>query len=259
MAMFAGQFKQRKGPFDFTPETYGTPGIGDGLPGAKIMGDPGLGITASAPVTPKQGVNWMGILADTLAGAAGQPGPYAARMAQERQLAQQETLYQRRLKDQRDTWLAQQQWERANPAPRAPHYWETNDGSLGVIGADGKPTIAYKDPTPKVDWITATNPDGTKTLYPMQQGGGGLVSDASRGATAPASSNLEPDMILNRARQQGFISPEDRASLERQLGPNGRTALDGWLTSSKVKTGRQVSGKTYYQVNGKWFDNPEGR
>lgn len=58
----------------------------------------------------------------------------------------------------RNEWLFRQQWERANPKPStaAPHYWETNNGSLGVIGPDGKPQIVYEDPTPKMNYI----PDG---------------------------------------------------------------------------------------------------
>lgn len=86
--------------------------------------------------------------------------------------------------------LAGMVWERANPKPTAPHYWETNNGSLGVIGADGKPTIIYQDPTPKIDWITAQNPDGTKTLVPMQQGGGmpgAAVPTAPVGKLTPIS------------------------------------------------------------------------
>jgi hypothetical protein len=59
-----------------------------------------------------------------------------------------------------------------NKPAAAPHYWETNNGSLAVVGPDGKPQVVYEDPTPKIEWITTTNPDGTKTLVPMQQGDG---------------------------------------------------------------------------------------
>lgn len=69
------------------------------------------------------------------------------------------------------------------PKQVAPHYWETNNGSLGMIGADGRPQIVYEDPTPKINWITADNPDGTKSLIPVgpngpMQGGGGPASPA---------------------------------------------------------------------------------
>lgn len=64
------------------------------------------------------------------------------------------------------------QLEAANRRPAQPHYWETNNGSLGMIGPDGVPQIVYQDPTPRTEWITARNPDGTMTIVPMQQGGG---------------------------------------------------------------------------------------
>lgn len=52
-----------------------------------------------------------------------------------------------------------------HPKATAPHYWETNNGSLGMVGADGKPAIVYQDPTPKVTTIAVDNHDGTQTLY----------------------------------------------------------------------------------------------
>lgn len=87
-----------------------------------------------------------------------------------------------------------------NKPQAAPHYWETNNGSLGMVGPDGQPTILYQDPTPKVDWITTTNPDGTKTLVPMQQGGGavptlptapvGKLTPLNDGGQTPASGSF---------------------------------------------------------------------
>jgi hypothetical protein len=78
--------------------------------------------------------------------------------------------------------VAEMQFQAANRAPPAPHYFETNNGSQGVIGPDGVPKIIYDDPTPKINWITSENPDGTKTLVPMgpdgplQKGGDSSLS-----------------------------------------------------------------------------------
>lgn len=67
--------------------------------------------------------------------------------------------------------LAGDIFKQRNPKPAQPHYWETNNGSLGMIGADGLPNIVYNDPTPKIDWIQAKDPNtGQITLIPMQQG-----------------------------------------------------------------------------------------
>jgi len=92
--------------------------------------------------------------------------------------------YQADERRQQDDMLTQQLRLMQLTKPQAPHYWETNNGSLAVVGADGKPTILYQDPTPKIDWITATNPDGTKTLTPTIGGipqGMGQAAQPSQG------------------------------------------------------------------------------
>lgn len=85
--------------------------------------------------------------------------------------------------------LAGKVFDVQNRKPAEPHYWETNDGSLGMIGADGKPTIAYKDPTPKVTTLAVDNGDGTKTLYRVGPDGvplGAGVQGAGGATAAPA-------------------------------------------------------------------------
>lgn len=101
---------------------------------------------------------------------------------------------------------------------------------------------------------------GPRSLLQSEIGkGGDPQSGGGGGQQPPPSSAFQPDMILNNAKLQGFISPEDYASLQEQLGPNGKMAMDGWLNGSGVKIGQKVDGKMYYQINGKWYDNPEGR
>lgn len=67
--------------------------------------------------------------------------------------------------------MAMKQFEIDNRAPLAPHYWETNNGSLGMIGPDGKPQIVYEDKTPKIQWMTVDNGDGTKSVIPYGPNG----------------------------------------------------------------------------------------
>ncbi|MBO9580332.1 MAG: hypothetical protein J7498_05525 [Sphingobium sp.] len=97
--------------------------------------------------------------------------------------------------------------------PAQPHYWETNNGSLGMIGPDGTPQIVYQDPTPKIDWIQAKDPNtGQITLYPMQQGGGGPASNGM-GAGIPSGSPLEgwppPEAISELMRNPSTASQFD--------------------------------------------------
>ncbi len=114
-----------------------------------ILDAPPIAVPQAAPAKPK--INWLGVLADALSGAAGQPGMYAQRMQQERReqsaLERGEEQYQRRRMDDREDKI----WQRDN-APRAPYRWESNDGSLMEMGPQG-PVVVYKDPTPKEKWV----------------------------------------------------------------------------------------------------------
>lgn len=119
MAMFGGLAKKRS-PFDFTPPVYTTPGIGDDLPGAKPMGDPGLGMAVDAAL-PQKGGGWrdvLGVISEGLAGAAGNgPGVYMQSKMRDKEMQRQDSLYQRQRADQMVDWRAKQEWERNNPKP----------------------------------------------------------------------------------------------------------------------------------------------
>lgn len=54
--------------------------------------------------------------------------------------------------------LAGREYQATQRRPVRPHYWETNNGSLGMIGPDGQPRILYNDPTPRTDYIMVTDP-----------------------------------------------------------------------------------------------------
>lgn len=147
MAMFGG-LARKKAPFDFSPEVYQTPGIGDGLAGAIPMGEPGLG---AAPVAPeKKGVDWarvMGIVSDGLAGAIGQPGQYAAGLRRDKEIQRQDSLYQRHRADQMMDWKAKQEWEIEHGQPQI---LNTGDGGIARVGRDGKiEMVRQPDPPQK--------------------------------------------------------------------------------------------------------------
>jgi hypothetical protein len=84
-----------------------------------------------------------------------------------------------------------------NPTPPQPHYWETNNGSLGMIGPDGVPQIVYNDPTPKMQYIQVKDPStGGLSIVPVPVGsgmpGGGGQSSTVPGAAMPPAT-LPPD------------------------------------------------------------------
>lgn len=149
-----------------------------------------------APMAPKRGFDWgklIGVLGDSLSIAGGGQAMYVPNMIDQRnrQQAQQyaEQTYQRRRADDNADWMARQEWERANPAPTAPYRWESNDGSLMELGPDGAPRVAYKDPTPKINWIRADNGDGTFTMVPMGPNG---PINLNGGQAAPSGAPTAP-------------------------------------------------------------------
>lgn len=73
------------------------------------------GMDAMQPKKP--GVNWLGVLADALAGAAGQPGQYLAGIQQQQQRAAALADEQRRRSLDMTDWRAKQDYTRDNPAP----------------------------------------------------------------------------------------------------------------------------------------------
>lgn len=100
-----------------------------------------------------------GVIGDALSTAGGGQGLFLPNLLARQNAERQYALGQRERADKFADWQKQYDYERTNPKPStaAPHYWETNDGSLGVIDPQtGKPAILYQDPTPKQNFI----PDG---------------------------------------------------------------------------------------------------
>ena len=79
--------------------------------------------------------HWLGILADALAGAAGQPGRYAQHLQQRQQDERGEANYQRRREDDRSDWL----WKQQNES-RAPSEFDRMMDAAGVP-ADQRPAM----------------------------------------------------------------------------------------------------------------------
>lgn len=103
-------------------------GYGNGMPMDPVGGTaPMFGmdvpqVSPFAPAAPKKaGVNWLGVIADALSGAAGQPGQFAAR--QERQRAEQtafergEQQYRQHRADSNADWQSHQDYENTHRAP----------------------------------------------------------------------------------------------------------------------------------------------
>ena len=89
----------------------------------------------------------------------------------------------------RSDWLWKLQQERNNPQPR---YFESNSGDQYMIGPDGKPQMLFKDPTPKTEWITAKNADGTMSIIPIGPNGP-MIGGSNAAPSLPAIGTVMPD------------------------------------------------------------------
>lgn len=198
MAMF-GALAKKRGPFDFSPETYGAPGIGDGLPGAAPMGQPGLGVgmvPASAPS--KFGVrDVIGIIGEALGGAAGNgPGAYTQMKLREREIARQQQLHQQQRRDGLADYATKQMIEARYAKPSAlPDVIQ-----LQTIADD--PTQPANIRKAALDRVTALNDPivnynvggrdfvGTRSQFlgDLSKGGDPSLSGGAGGSQSPAPS-----------------------------------------------------------------------
>lgn len=76
----------------------------------------------------------------------------------------------------------------------------------------------------------------------------------------PQQATAQPQQILQNAAQTRTITPEEAATVRSSMnGPNGQAAFDNWMQSEGIAIAKTVNGQTFYQVNGQWYDNPEGQ
>lgn len=136
MGMF-GSMGAKRAPFDFKPQAYGTPGIGDGLPGATPMGDyvspETRSILDNTPAAkPGFGArDVVGIIGDALSAMGGGQGVYTQMKLQDRQ--RQRMLEQAQIERQNgmSDWLAKQNYE-ATLKAQYPDYTEFQKNMIGA-------------------------------------------------------------------------------------------------------------------------------
>jgi hypothetical protein len=110
--------------------------------------------------------------------------------------------------------------------------------------------------------------DGAPVSIPLGKGqtyvGPASMAPGSRrwqlsGQPQMAAPPTDAPRILENAERNKSITPEEAEAVRKSLGPNGKAAFNKWMMENKIVVSRTVGGKAYYQVNGKWYDNPEGR
>jgi len=192
------------------------------------------------------GRNLLGYLGDALAQLGGVRGNFAPAVAQQRQqqfMAQQ--AQQKRMADYQD-WVAQQQYKAANPAPLAPTEFDRALMASGIQPGTPQWTDAYKTKVQNTldPWTNIVS--GGESLSGRQS----VVERALTGGGDPASSGGMPDWWST-------FTPEEQAVIMRQ--GQGRMNRPSGSPLSGAANSKTVGGKQYWQINGKWYDNPEGR
>ena len=81
-------------------------------PSMEMQGQP-----AMPGAAPKRKVNWGGVLADFVAGLAGQQGPYLASLNARRDVDERRQQAEAERMAKREDWQWQEQYKRDNPAP----------------------------------------------------------------------------------------------------------------------------------------------
>lgn len=227
-------------PMDGRTQPYTTP------MGATIDIDPNVGAPKKAGFFGEGGVgrSIAGTLGDTLATWAGGQATYAPMMQRRQAIEQEQRVHDRDLQDSIARFRAEQDYKRANPTLE-PHYWETNDGSLGYVGTDGKPSILYKDPTPKINWIEADDGRGGKRLIPVGpngplSGGGNatppatLPPDFDFDAAPTSDLGVPPDAVSPGGSTPTVLSRADAAPFMKSLGPVG---FQRWMAKHNIRLG----------------------
>jgi hypothetical protein len=125
-----GSMGAKRSPFDFKPQVYGTPGIGDGLPGATPMGGVGdfispetRNILDTAPPA-KAGFgarDVVGIIGDALSAMGGGQGVYTQMKLRERDTAQRLQMAQQQRQADMEDWRAKFDYERQFPKAPVPN------------------------------------------------------------------------------------------------------------------------------------------
>lgn len=199
-------------------QPWGSP---QGLLGPRRRG--GLfGASANIPQMPqtgteqpqKPGFDWrklLGVLGDSLSIAGGGQAQYVPSLIENRQRQQAqayaEQQYQRRRQDENTDWMTRQEYEAAH---RPPTYFDDNAGNRWAIGADGKPTLAFRDPTQKYVQQVVTDPDGSQRLVQV-----------------PVPNNVNPDGTFGSA-QIGGNAPQAPVGKLKPYGGQSATPTGGF-------------------------------
>ena len=257
-----------------------------------------LGSVQQAMQPKKPGINWLGVLADALAGAAGREGPYAASMMAQRQQQQQAELAQQQRIQGLQDWQWKKQWERDNPAPinndtindfnwyksLSPEDQAIYDRlhPITIMGPDGPYAVprsalggqqqADDEWGAPVDSLPGGVGGNTGGMFPVAKSTGFDSYQSGSYDPLEAAAGKEygvPPAILQRLRVKGEKSNANQVSevgarSVYQITPETRAGImklygfDPWSSPANAARGAAIVARDMYRKFGNWNDAMTG-
>lgn len=196
---------------------------------------------AQSQAPKKPGINWLGVLADTLAGAAGREGPYAASMRarQEQEAAQEHARQQREasMQDWRTKFEYENEYERNNPKP-------INNDTINDFnwykGLSAEDRALYDQQNP----VVIQGPDGPYVVPRSAIGGnkpiGGAVPQSDWDSAQPiggASGNVGGGFPVNANSLDRITVQAESAGNPNAVSPKGARGLWQVMPATARKPG----------------------
>lgn len=256
-----------------------------------------LGSVQQAMQPKKPGINWLGVLADALAGAAGREGPYAASMMARRQQQQQMQMQEAQRQNDWQDWVAKKQWESDNPTPvnndtvndfnwykgLSPEDQAIYDRlhPITVMGPDGPYAVPRSAIGAQVQQPKFDPNDWEDVGGPMPQASGRFPVNKATGYSSYQSGSYDPlevsagkeygvpPEILKRLRVKGERSNANQVSEAGarsvyQITPETRKLIiqkykfDPWGSPADAARGAAIVARDMYRKFGNWNDAMTG-
>jgi hypothetical protein len=194
-------------------------------------------------------VDAIGVLGDALQGFGGGKGSYVpmllAEKQQRREIELAESERQRNVAD----WIAKQRYSADHPEPTA---LERNVAAFQNFTPEQRAVYGQMQEAQQGP-VTLTLPGNR--IYSGPRSGLPSALGAQQPENQPTIQNT-PAPTMGANGTPSYLTPEQYKAVEASMGPE-RTAA--WAAQHRIPIAKSVNGKTYYQIGGDWYDNPEGR
>lgn len=227
---------------------YGLPQLsGDVVAAGQAQAQPGRWLDGGK-FTAKDAIGLaLGAIGDAFSGQNNTANMVNRSFQQQRQLK----LAQQQRQQEMDDWQHKQMWERANPEPSP----ILRDVAAYQALSPEQRTAYGELQDLRAGPTTVQLPNGFVYSGPRSGIGAALGGGQPQAESQPTMQNTPAPALGGNGLPQ-FLTPDQYQATVQAMG---REKTDAWLSKNNIPVGKSVGGKTYYQINGKWYDNPEGR